>query len=105
MKAKTQIEQTVHAAYVAYADYARRVDNIPVVPSFPKVSWERGSLKNPNTGWVVDGTLYPGSAEAVMKHWRKVRAYWLKKMWKALGISPEQLPLPEGTDEPAGDGQ
>lgn len=101
MKAKTQIEQTVHAAYVAYADYARKVENIPVIPAFPKVSWERGSLKNPNTGWIIDGRLYPGSAEQVMAYWDKIRAKWLRRTWKALGIEPEQLPLPDSTDEPA----
>lgn len=101
MKAKTLIEQSVKACYDAYADYARKVDNIPVIPNFPRVSWERGSLKNPNTGWWVDGKLYPGSAEQVIKHWTKLRAYWVGRMWKKLGIEPEQLPLPDDTDVPA----
>lgn len=98
MKAKTQIEQAVKAAYDAYAEYARKVDNMPVIPAFPRVSWERGSLKNPNTGWIIDGRLYPGTAEQVITHWDRVRVRWEKKTWRA---TAEQLPLPDETDTPA----
>lgn len=91
MKAQTQIEHAVKACYDAYADYARKVENIPVIPSFPKVSWVRGSLKNENTGWIVDGRLYPGTADEVVNYWNKRTALWLARTRKKL--------LAEGRDE------
>lgn len=94
MKAKTQIEQAVLAAYGAYADYCRKVDNVPVTVKFPRVSWERGSLKSENTGWVVDGRFFPGSAEQVISWWDKQKAKWERRLYKALpavyqGETPE----------------
>lgn len=99
MKAKTQIEQAVKACYDAYSDYARKVDNIPVIPSFPKVEWVKGSLKNDASGWLVDGKLYNGTADQVVAHWNKQTERWHRRIRKAL---EEQLPLP-GTTEPAQD--
>lgn len=104
MKEKTRVEQAVKACYDAYSDYARKVDNMPMIPKFPEVRWQRGSLKNPNTGWWIDGTLYPGSAEQVIELWDKQRRRVLRRMWKALGVAPEQMPFPEEPSVPAGSG-
>lgn len=98
MKAQTRIEAAVKACYDAYADYARKVDNMPVIPSFPKVRWERGSLKNSNTGWWVDGRLYNGTAEEVIAHWDKQTLKWVARLRKKMGETPSQQPDMPGTE-------
>jgi hypothetical protein len=96
MKAQTQIERAVKACYDAYAEYARKVDNIPVIPQFPKVTWVRGSLKNEASGWLIDGKLYNGTAQEVVSHWNKQTERWTAKLRKKLETPLEQLELSQG---------
>ncbi len=98
MKEQTKIEQAVKRCYEAYSDYARIVDNIPVIPKFPKVTWERGSLKNESTGWTVDGKLYHGSAEQVVAYWDKLTERWVAKTRKKLAATPSQQPDDQAQD-------
>lgn len=98
MKAQTAIERAVKACYDAYSDYARKVEGIPVIPTFPKVSWVRGSLQNPETGWLVDGKLFNGTAEQVVAHWDKQTEKWIRRTRKAVTGLPEP-----GEDTPVGE--
>lgn len=98
MKAQTRIEAAVKACYDVYAEYSHVAEHMRVTAVHPRVTWERGSLKNPNTGWVIDGVLYPGAADDVIDLWNKQRAKWERRLWKARGITPEQLPLPDEPD-------
>ncbi len=79
MKAQTRIKAACKTMYDAYVDYSRKVLNIPVIPNIPKVEWRAGNPKDGNAGWIVDGRLYPGTAEQVVSHFEERTVYWLEK--------------------------
>lgn len=80
MKAATRIKIACKSMYDAYTDYSRIVQNIPVIPNVPKVDWMAGNPKDGKAGWVVDGRLYPVTADQLVAHFEERTAYWQEKI-------------------------
>jgi hypothetical protein len=60
MKAQTRIRLAVKLERDVYADYARIVDHVPVIPKNPQVMWRSG------LGWYIDGKRVRGTADEII---------------------------------------
>lgn len=70
MKTTTAIRAAVKLCYDAFTDYARIVQNVPVIPKIPQVSYKTGK------GWEIDGQLFKLPAEKVIDHYDQCQRYW-----------------------------
>jgi hypothetical protein len=81
MKAKTRIVAAVKACYDSYSDYARKVLYIPVIPPYPKVTWEAGNTPQGSRGrWIIDGHDWPMAADEVVAEFQRRALMWEDKM-------------------------
>lgn len=81
MKAKTRVVTAAKELYETYANYSRRVLNIPVVPAYPSVTWKAGNTKEGARGtWIIDGREYPGTVDQVVAHFQERTVYWEDKL-------------------------
>lgn len=79
MKAATRIKNAAKSMYDAYTDYSRVVQNVPVIPNIPKVQFMAGNPKDGKAGWVVDGRLYPVTADQLVAHFEERARYWQER--------------------------
>lgn len=64
MKAMTMIAHAVKLYRSTFADYARIVYNVPIIPKRPQIWWQAG------VGWRVDGKIELGTAPEIVNRYQ-----------------------------------